>query len=300
LFENCWSSKIPNTENTGAFNGFSDDRIEWLLDELGDIKGHSILELGPLEGGHTFMLENAGAEVTSIEGNYGAFLRCLTVKNLLGLKSKFILGDFSNIKPTEDRYDVVVACGILYHMADPVSLLRDLAKKTENIFIWTHYFEENLDKWSPVVRRQLRQGKWDLKNIKYQNIEGLEVRTVRQNYGKALGWGGFCGGTEKFSYWVYKDDLLNLLKSLGFINIRINFDKVDHQNGPCFAIIASKFDTAYYLDPKINPDLYEAFSEFSTEEKEFKAMEHFNVYGRKEGRLSVVPVASKLSKNKLK
>jgi hypothetical protein len=297
LFESCWSSKIPNIDNTGKFDGFADERIGWLLDELGDIKGQSVLELGPLEGGHTFLLENAGAEVTSIEGNYGAFLRCLTVKNLLGLNAKFILGNFSKLKCTNDRYNIVVACGVLYHMADPVSLLRDLAKKTDNIFIWTHYFEEDLDKWSPLVRRQLRRGKWDRKNIKYQNIEGLEVRTVRQNYGKALGWRGFCGGTEKFSYWIYKDDLLSLLKSLGFINIRINFDKVDHQNGPCFALLASKFDTTYYLNSEINPDLHEAFFDFSADEKEFKAIEHFNVYGRKEGRFSVPGVASKLSEN---
>ena len=37
--------------------------------------------------------------------------------------------------------------------------------------------------------------------------------------------------------------------------------------------------------------------DFSADEKEFKAIEHFNVYGRKEGRLSVAGVTSKLSEN---
>lgn len=72
---------------------------------------------------------------------------------------------------------------------------------------------------------------------------------------------------------------------------------MDHQNGPCFALLASKFDTTYYLNPEINPDLHEAFFDFSADEKEFKAIEHFNVYGRKEGRFSVPGVASKLSEN---
>ena len=103
----------------------------------------------------------------------------------------------------------------------------------------------------------MKKGKWDLKNIEVEKFNELEVRTVRQKYGQALGWTGFCGGTETFSYWVYRQDLLAVLKELGFINIRINFDKIDHPNGPCFAIIASKFDTTYYLDPSVNPDLSE-------------------------------------------
>ncbi len=34
----------------------------------GRLEDMDILELGPLEGGHTFMLERAGAKVTAIEG----------------------------------------------------------------------------------------------------------------------------------------------------------------------------------------------------------------------------------------
>ena len=289
LFEGCWSTEIPNTYNTGGFKGFNDERITWLLEEIGAIEGKSVLEFGPLEGGHTYMLEKAGAEVTSIEGNHGAFLRCLTVKNFLGLRSKFVLGDFSKIDLSNSSFQLVVACGVLYHMADPVSLLKSIANNTNNIFIWTHYFDEDFEKWSPGSREQLKRGKWDLKNIKIEKFNELEIRTVRQKYGQALGWTGFCGGTETFSYWVYRQDLLAVLKELGFINIRINFDKIDHPNGPCFAIIASKFDVAYYLDPSINSDLSEVFGKLSSEEKEAQAIEHFNVYGRKEGRSPIAP-----------
>lgn len=289
LFEGSWSTKIPNIQNTGEFDGFNDERITWLLEEIGAIEGKSVLEFGPLEGGHTYMLEKAGAEVTSIEANHGAFLRCLTVKNFLGLRSRFVLGDFSKIDLSNNRFQLVVACGVLYHMADPISLLKSIANNTNNIFIWTHYFDENFEKWSPEGRKQLKKGKWDLKNIEVEKFNELEVRTVRQKYGQALGWTGFCGGTETFSYWVYRQDLLAVLKELGFINIRINFDKIDHPNGPCFAIIASKFDTTYYLDPSVNPDLSEVFGKLSSEEKESQAIEHFNVYGRKEGRSPIAP-----------
>ena len=84
---------------------------------------------------------------------------------------------------------------------------------------------------------------------KFLNLMGSR-KTIRQHYGKAKKWSGFCGGSSSFSYWICKNDLLALIRKLGFANIRINFDKVDHPNGPCFALIASRFDVEYYLNPK--------------------------------------------------
>ena len=285
LFKGSWSTKIFGAEDTGGFDGFNDERIDWLLDELGGVKGKKILELGPLEGAHTYMLERAGGEVVSIEGNHGAFLRCLIVKNFLGLKSKFLLGDFSNPDISGDKFDTVVASGVLYHMEDPIALLEKVSSKTDNLFIWTHYFEEDLERWSSVAKQEIEDGKWDIDNPKFFDVNGLSVKTIRQDYGKAKRWSGFCGGSSSFSYWICKKDLLALIRKLGFANIRINFDKVDHQNGPCFALIASRFDVEYYLDPKINPDLHNTFNSFPFAERELRAIEHYNVYGRKEGRV---------------
>lgn len=289
LFDTCWSTKIPNIDNTGPFDGFNDERIQWLIEELGPIQNEDILELGPLEAAHTFLLEKAGAQVLSIEGNYGAFLRCLTVKNFLGLQAKFLLGDFSKMDLNSRYFKAVVACGVLYHMPDPVLLLEKIAKNTDNIFLWTHYFDDDFESWSPRARRELIDGKWDTENTQNRDFKGVQVRTVRQKYGQALGWRGFCGGTESYSYWIYKQDLLAVLDRLGFGSVQINFDKVDHPNGPCFAVVASKFDLSYYLDPNINPDLNIAFGKLPYEEKRLAAIEHFRVYGRKEGRLAVSP-----------
>ena len=86
LFRGSWSTKIVDVQDTGGFDGFNDERINWLLDELGGVQSKKILELGPLEGAQTYMRERAGGDVLSIEGNHGALLRCLIVKNFLGLK----------------------------------------------------------------------------------------------------------------------------------------------------------------------------------------------------------------------
>ena len=240
LFEGVWSSKIPNIANTGIFDGFNDPRVHWLLEELGDLTGASVLELGPLEGGHTHMLETAGAQVTAIEANHGAFLRCLLVKNALGMKSKFVLGDFQSADFQPGHRDLVVASGVLYHMTDPVGLLSRLSETADKLFLWTHYFDEDLSKWAPDIRSLLKKGKWDTKNVIRQNVSGLDVRMVRQSYGDALGWDGFCGGSDVTSLWIYKDDLVALLGKLGYTDVRINFDMPDHPNGPSFAVLAQK------------------------------------------------------------
>ena len=97
--------KYPGYAWHREFQRVNDERIRWLLEQLGNVEGEKILELGPLEGGHTYMLEHAGAKVTSVEGNYGAFLRCLTVKNLLGLEcSKFYAKELSTILKKKGPY----------------------------------------------------------------------------------------------------------------------------------------------------------------------------------------------------
>ena len=43
------------------------------------------------------------------------------------------------------------------------------------------------------------------------------------------------------------------------------------------------------LDPKINPDLRNIFNSLPFAEIELRAIEHYNVYGRKEGRI-LIPI----------
>jgi len=58
------------------------------------VKGWNILELGSFEGGHTYQLENFGTTVLGIEAHPQNYLKCLISKNILKMKSTFMLGDF--------------------------------------------------------------------------------------------------------------------------------------------------------------------------------------------------------------
>jgi hypothetical protein len=62
VFAGEWSSRLPVAGVTaGEIPLFEDERVEWALGHLGNVAGRTVLELGPLEGGHSSMLERAGA-----------------------------------------------------------------------------------------------------------------------------------------------------------------------------------------------------------------------------------------------
>ena len=151
IFAGKWAadlSPLAPGPATGAVPSFSNDiRMRQLAAGFGHggrIDGLSVLELGPLEGGHTYHLARLGAaSVLAIESNVEAYLKCLVTKELAGLKNaRFLLGDFvPYLETTEERYDIVLCSGVLYHMAAPFRLIDALPRVTSKCFVWTHYYD---------------------------------------------------------------------------------------------------------------------------------------------------------------
>src|SRR5215471_6813077 len=98
IFRGAWSSHFPPTFGieAGSVRLFEDVRIQRLIELAGGIEGMHVLELGPLEGGHSYMLEKAGARsVLAIEACVLSYLKCLIVKELAGLQRvSFRYGNF--------------------------------------------------------------------------------------------------------------------------------------------------------------------------------------------------------------
>ncbi len=90
IFQGEWHTTLPGELHglrAGTIDLFEDPRISWALREMGEVAGKTVVELGPLEGAHTYMLEQAGcASITSIEGSPRAYLKCLVLKEILGLQ----------------------------------------------------------------------------------------------------------------------------------------------------------------------------------------------------------------------
>lgn len=238
LFQGEWSSAMPSGNGLLAKPGsaglFEDSRIAWAERTLGGFSGNRVLKLGPLEGGHSFMLQQAGArQVISIEANSRAFLKCLCTKELFGLdRVKFLLGDFvAYLDADASRYDAVIASGVLYHMTDPADLLKRLSKVTDRLFIWTHYYDQQIISGAAHLRRFFEAPSTI-------DIAGSAATVARKRYDDALEWQGFCGGSEPYAIWMARSAIVDLLKAEGFQRLEIAFDQPDHPNGPAFALCA--------------------------------------------------------------
>ena len=119
-----WIGAMPPESGlvAGGAALYADTRIAWLLQRCFAVAGRDVLELGPLEGSHTYMLHQAGAAtIDAIEANALAYMRCLVAKEVLGLnRARFLLGDFLPwLEAAQRRYDLVVACRRLVPFARP-------------------------------------------------------------------------------------------------------------------------------------------------------------------------------------
>ena len=92
IFAGQWFSSFPDdvdVDSGGTYPQFADERMGWGLRCLGGVDGATVLELGPMEGGHTAMIERAGArQVVAVEANIQCFLRCLVTKEVLGCRAR--------------------------------------------------------------------------------------------------------------------------------------------------------------------------------------------------------------------
>ena len=237
LFAGEWSSTMPVDTGLVATPGnarlFEDDRIKWAEKIFGGFKGLSVLELGPLEGGHSRMLQVMGADkVVAIEANTRAFLKCLCIKEIFKLdRVEFKLGDFIlYLRNVRIKYDVVLASGVLYHMQDPIETLDLISSVTDKIFLWTHYYDKELLDSRGDIRSKFG-------SIETSTYKDFKYNSVKYHYQGALKWQGFCGGSESTSIWLFRNSITSYLDRLGF-EIQIDFDCPNHLNGPSFAICA--------------------------------------------------------------
>lgn len=238
-----WNHAFP--PETGVAAGkdvmYGDDRIHWGLQQFGSLSGKAVLELGPLEAAHTYILNNAQPQrLLAIEANKLAFMRCLIAKEVMNLdRAHFLLGDCQVwLDQTTDRFDLIVASGILYHMSRPVDLIVNMARHSDALLIWTHYFDE-LDMPPGDLRRTPF-----LEKTQLVNVLGTDIRLHMRAYFHAEKDQKFCGGMEDVHYWLEKGQILELLDKLGFDDVRLAHEQPNHQNGPALLLFARRSESS--------------------------------------------------------
>lgn len=234
LFRSQWASRFPPSApavSRGEVQAFEDTRLAWGLDRLGGMKGKSALELGPFEGGHSYMLQEAGARaVVAVEANTRAFLRCLITKEIFGLdRVHFLLGDFvEHLRLTTETYDICVAAGVLYHMRNPVELIDLISRRSPAVYCWTHYYDP-----------QRGHTNVDLQQVT-ESYNDFEYQPHRFRYSEERARPGFCGPATSTAVWMTRDDIERCCRHFGFNRFETAFDLPDHPHGPSFAFVASR------------------------------------------------------------
>jgi protein-L-isoaspartate O-methyltransferase len=233
IFDGEWVSRLPPelSVQAGKSQTFDDPRLHWAIPRL-KVEGSSVLELGALEGGHSFMLERAGARsVTAVESNRRAFLRCLATRQLLGMERvEYLCGDFlAYLRTSEDVYDACVACGVLYHLLDPVELIALLSHCARRLFLWTHFYDREILSASrrfAAPRRATTGGfTHDLHSRRYSRV-GLRLAS-------------FPGGSNPSAAWLTKPDLLGALEHFGWIDVELGLETFEPEPGPALALVAT-------------------------------------------------------------
>lgn len=189
------------------------------------LDGFQVLELGPLEAAHTYLLGRLGAtEITAVEANTEAFLKCLVVKEALGLtNARFLCGDLvAYLAACDRRFDLIFCSGVLYHMSDPMDLIRLIAERTDRCFVWTHYYtsEPSNDK---VARTALKVSRFGF-DTTYHQLTYSDTESGR-----------FWGGNRPVQAWMEKKAILAAFAHFGFAHCSILDETPDHPAGRCMS-----------------------------------------------------------------
>lgn len=237
LFKGEWIAAFPPTSGIRAGDRplYEDPRLVWMLG-VSDVAGRRVLELGPMEGSHTYQLLKAGAtSVTSIESNGKSYLKCLVAKEALGLASaRFLCADFiAWMEQSTERFDLCLASGVLYHMTDPLKMIGLACARADAVYVWTHYYDESLIR-SNAAQAHRFGASADLE------WGGFRARGIHRSYG-AQAWNPLhLGGEAPYSYWLTRDDILSAFRFHGFTDIAIGPEDLRHPAGPAFCLLARR------------------------------------------------------------
>lgn len=175
------------------------------LNEIFPLKGKSVIEMGSQEAAHSKIVHDFGArKIVGLEGRLENYIKCCIIKNIFNLSNaKFFLEDLRTVELEKfGSFDVCLCSGVLYHLLEPQELISKISKISPRILINTHYGNEAYPTF----------GKKDviLNGKKYRaNLQDEDVINSTST------------GLQNFSVWLFKDDLVQLLKDVGYDKVHI-------------------------------------------------------------------------------
>jgi len=207
--------RINGADFGGGISAAGDPRVEQFFHFVPEPA--TILELGSLEGAHSFILaQHPGVErVVALEGREANLRKARFVQGLLQVGNvEFAQANLEHAELASfGKFDAVFCSGLLYHLPKPWKLIEQLPAAAPHLFIWTQYAAET------------------------------EAHDVGHGLrGKIHGEGGPdepLSGLSPTATWLTLESLRGLLAASGYRKIEIIHDDTAHPNGPAVTIGAS-------------------------------------------------------------
>jgi len=229
-FPGLWYSKFPDAYEAqgGDCLVFDDSRLEWGMQHFEPTNQWDVLELGPLEGAHGYYMEKNTPvrSITAVEANRHCWVKCLITKEITDLRrTRFLLGNFVEfLKGSTKQYELCLAIGVLYHMKDPLELLRLISRATDRVIFWTQLAgEKQIAEWQPV---EVQDGVFKAQG--YVN-----------DYAGGEALGSYIGGIENYAVWLTRESLVAALGHYGFTHITFGHEG-ENQFGKEATLVAYK------------------------------------------------------------
>jgi len=205
---------IDGVATGGDYQVINDRRVQQFFERLPSVR--SILELGSLEGGLTFMLStyNTVERVLAIEARAVNIERAKFIGSLLGVSNvEFNQANLEELELTSlGHFDAIFCCGLLYHLPEPWKLISQAPRVAPSLFIWTVYANEN----EATLEIDGLRGREYIEGGPDEPLSGLSPKSV----------------------WLTLPSLLELLKRSGYGNVEI-IEKKQNPYGPAVSIAAT-------------------------------------------------------------
>jgi SAM-dependent methyltransferase len=207
----------------GNYHAASDPRLVQFLKRFPN--PGRVLELGALEGGHTFALAEHALEVIAIEGRQENLEKARWLNSYFQKTNiQFIQENIETADLTPyGRFDIVFNLGVLYHLPAPWDLLAKLRALTQWMLLWTHV--------APSRWRRSRH-----------------PRAVRNGYDGVLypehGAKDPLSGMSPSSFWPTEAELIRMLRDNGFSKVERLGRERRHIHGPAVFLLCQATGSA--------------------------------------------------------
>jgi SAM-dependent methyltransferase len=202
--------RLEGTIFGGNYIAADDARLRAFLDEFPN--PGRVLELGCLEGGHTFPIAEVAREVVAIDARRENLAKAEWLNRSVFNRSniRFVEANLEEFDFTPlGVFDVAFNVGLLYHLSAPSRLLARLARVAQTMFLWTHF--------APKAASAEADG--------YRGIWYVE-------HGRA----DPLSGMQPASFWPTLPELQRMLADAGFADIHVHGIETAHPHGPAVLV----------------------------------------------------------------